>query len=466
MHSSANNLIYRLLLALVALAPLPLGGNRPWAWSLLAVLTGLLLAAWSALVLLRRCEAPVAPARLRTIYLLYAGALAWAAVQTSALVPVAWWHPLWSEAAVALGPPQATGMITLDPSLTITAIMRLLCYGGIFWLAVQLGREGSRAREGLVVMAIAGIAYAVYGLTVEFAGWETILWLKKWTYFGDLTSTFVNRNAYGAYAGLGGVCCVALFLQALKPPRSGQARGVSELAETVLVRGIPYLVAALVLGTAVLLSHSRAAFLCTGLALVVLIGSLVMSGVLRPRLALMLSVMVAMVGAVALIVSGDTTIKRLANTSPNQAGDGRAEVYALVTQAIGDAPWTGHGLGAFLPAFQMYRDTSLPEPEEWQYAHSVHLETAMDLGLPAAAALYGATALVLLTCVQGLRRRRRGHIYPATALAVATLLVAHGLVDFSLQMPAIAATLALLLGLGFAQSWSTRDTDRSSASGA
>lgn len=34
---------FRAGLALVILAPLPLGANRPWAWSLLALLVGLLL---------------------------------------------------------------------------------------------------------------------------------------------------------------------------------------------------------------------------------------------------------------------------------------------------------------------------------------------------------------------------------------------------------------------------------------
>ena len=463
MSLTANALIFRSLLALVLLAPLPLASNRPWAWSLLAALTGLLLGLWSLLVLSGRCGAPVAPVRLRAAFLLFGGALLWAWAQTSPLLPALLWHPLWSEAAAALGAGRAAGMVSVDPALTVNAILRMLCYGGIFWLAVQLGREGARAREGMVVVVVGCLAYAVYGLIVHFAGWETIVWLKKWTYIGDLTSTFVNRNAYGAYAGLGVVCSVALFLQALRPPRSGQERGAAELAETVLVRGAPYLIVALVLGTALLLSHSRAAFLCTGLALAVLMAALVASRVLRPRLALMLGAMVVAVGVVALAVSGDVTIKRLTETGSAQEGDGRADVYALVVQAIGDAPLTGHGLGAFLPAFQMYRDTTLPEPEEWQYAHNAHLEIAMDLGLPAALALYGAFTLILVACLRGVRLRRRNHIYPATALAAATLLIAHGMVDFSIQMPAVAATLALLLGLGYAQSWSSREGDAASS---
>ena len=64
--------------------------------------------------------------------------------------------------------------------------------------------------------------------------------------------------------------------------------------------------------------------------------------------------------------------------------------------------------------------------------------------------------------MRGLIVRRRDGIYPAAALGAATLLGAHGLVDFSAQMPAIAAMLAMILGIGYAQSWNTADRHRNS----
>ena len=466
MSSTVNTIVFRLLLALVLLAPLPLGSNRPWAWSLLAVAAALLAAAWSVLVLCGRSRAPVSPERLRAALVLFGAALGWALCQTVVVLPPPLWHPLWAEAAGALGINPAVGMISVDPAATLTAVMRLASYGLIFWLAVQLGRSRTRAREGVTAVAVAGLVYALYGIMVYFAGWEQILGLKKWAYVGDLTSTFVNRNAYGAYASLGMICCVALCVDALRPRRSEPQRRIGELAETVLVRASPFLVAALVLGTALLLSHSRGAFLCTGLALGVLMLIFTASKVLRPRLAILLTAAILTIGGVTLVTSGDVTVQRLSETgAPNSGDEDRPNAYRLTIRAILDAPWTGHGFGAFQPAFQPYRDTSLSSAVEWDYAHNVHLETAMDLGLPAALALYGALAVVVAGCFRGLRRRRRDHLYPATALAALTLLAAHGMVDFSLQMPAIAATLALLLGIGFAQSWSSREDSETSTGG-
>lgn len=459
MPSTANTWTFRLLLAVVLLAPLPLGSQRPWAWTLMAVLVGGVLAVWSLLVLTGRARAPVPMARLGGLALAFVPVLVWAFLQILTAMPESWWHPLWAEASAALGM-APEGRISLDPERTLTALMRLACHGGIFWLAVQLGRDRARAREALVAVAVGGTLYAIYGLVVYFSGWERILWLEKWAYRGDLTSTFVNRNVYGAYAGLGAVCCVALFAHALRPRHSGQELRAYDLVETVLVRALPFFLGAVILLTALLLSHSRGAFLSTGLALGVLMAALVAGRVTRPRLAAGLCAALLVAGLAVLALSGDVTVRRLADTVASENEESRADVYRLTGQAILDAPWTGNGLGAFTPAFRVYRDASLTTPVVWDFAHNVHLETAMDLGLPATLLLYGAVLGIVGSCARGLTRRRRDQVYPAVALSAAALLGVHGLVDFSVQIPAVAATLALLLGVGFAQSASSADHAR------
>jgi len=399
-------------------------------------------------------------------------------------VPIDWAHPLWSETARALAGPVAAGIsasvspagipasispagipasISIDPELTRTACLRLVSYGGVFWLAVQLGRDRSRARQALVAIAAAGTAYAIYGMIDHFAGWERLLWLDKWAYQGDLTATFVNRNAYGAYAGLGLLCCMGLFLHTLRPSSrtAPPRRAYYDLAETVLVRAMPFLIGAMIIGTALLLSHSRGAFLCTGLGLLVLMAAAVASRLIRPVTALIIGGLMVGIGLGILGLSGEVTVERLASTPTQAADDARNDLYRLTGDAIADAPLTGHGFGAFLPAFRMYRDTSLALPVVWDFAHNVHLEAAMDLGLPAVTLLYLSFAMILIRCLGGLMRRRRDHIYPAVALSAATLIGGHGMVDFSAQMPAVAATLALLLGIGFAQSWRSGDDSRS-----
>ena len=47
----ANNILFYLFLLVVILAPLPLGSNREWSWTLCAVLISTLTLAWSLLSL-------------------------------------------------------------------------------------------------------------------------------------------------------------------------------------------------------------------------------------------------------------------------------------------------------------------------------------------------------------------------------------------------------------------------------
>lgn len=458
---TASTLLFRLLLALVVLAPIPFAAQRPWAWSLLGVVIGLLLLLWGGLVVAGRVRAAMPMSRLWFPAVPFLLVLLWAVVQTSGLVPAGWRHPLWDEAARVLngGGGSVVGGISLDPSMTLTALLRLATYGGVFWLAVQLGRERARAREALVTLATAGIAYAVYGLVVHFGGWEYILWYPKWAYHGDVTATFVNRNAYGAYAGIGLLCCIALFVHGLRPTGTGDRRAF-DLAEAVLVRSLPYLAGGLVIGTALLLSHSRGAFLATGASLLVLIVALAKGRILPPGAAVPAVAALLVVGVTGVVISGDGTVDRLWRMNIDQ--EGRSDLMRQTLVAIGDAPWTGYGLGAFLPAFRLYRDSTLADSAVYDFAHNVHLELMMDLGLPGAAVFYAAVVAVVAVCAAGLVRRRRDQVHPAVALAAVTLLGLHGLVDFSAQMPAVGATLALLLGVGYAQSWNTVEHGRSS----
>lgn len=450
-----NTLVFRLLLALVVLAPLPLGANRPLAWTALAVGVGVLLCVWTALIAARRAHAPVPLARMAPAVILFGAAMLWAVVQALPGTPEAWHSPVWREAAAALATgsgtgPAVAGRIALDPGGVGRALMQMLAYAGIFYLAVQLGRDRSRAREGLVVVALAGVVYASYGLIVHFSGAERILWLEKWAYRGDLTSTFVNRNSYGSYAAVGMTCCAALFIHGMAAGR--RSRRAYQVAEAVLVRALPYLAAAVILGMAVLLTHSRAAMVAAGAGLLILVIALMRARIMPPRFGLLAVSALALAALTAFTLGGQGTVDRLAHSVTDQA---RLDLYRLAILAVNDAPLTGHGFGGYPATFPIYRDISLPQPENYLQAHNVHLELAQDLGLAALALLYGGIGWIVAVCAAGLTRRRRDHIYPAVAIAVTVLLAGHGLVDFSLQMPAIAATFALLLGLGFTHAFGT-----------
>jgi hypothetical protein len=123
----------------------------------------------------------------------------------------------------------------------------------------------------------------------------------------------------------------------------------------------------------------------------------------------------------------------------------RLAYYRTTWEAIWDRPLLGTGYGTYADAFRAYN-----HPGTGTYfldkAHNTYLQMIMELGWPAAAALYSGLALLVVSCLQG-----RSTVCTAVLASCSVLVAVHSLVDFSLEMPANAATYALLLGVGCAQ---------------
>jgi hypothetical protein len=80
----------------------------------------------------------------------------------------------------------------------------------------------------------------------------------------------------------------------------------------------------------------------------------------------------------------------------------------------------------------------------------------LELGVPAAALLAVAEAVLFPCCLTRARVRRRDTVYACVGVAATVIVVAHSAVAFSLQIPAVAATYALIVGIAVAQSWRSR----------
>lgn len=449
-------MIFWTLVGVVVLAPLPVAAVYPWTWSVMGCIVGLLLVTWGVRVALGRSAVTVGLRRTWLFLLLFAAAAGWAAAQAVPLTPPAWHHPLWRSASSALGVDVA-GAVSLDPFETGSALLRLLTYAGVFWLALQYCRERRRARQVFYALTVAGLAYAAYGLIIEFTGAEMILWYDKTSYRGSLTSTFVNRNSYATYAGLTLLCAtgllVKLFADRVDPHLPGKEK-LRILLETVSGRGSIFLVASAVIATALLLTHSRGGLMSTSIGLVALFLAAGATRAMKFRYTAALAFVVFAAGTVFFFVSGEVTAGRLAGTSIES--ETRAKVFELTSRAIGDAPLLGTGYGTFEDAFRMYRDETL-RFAYFDKAHNTYLENALELGLPAALGLFSAIGVLLVICLLGVRRRRRDAVYPCIGVAATVLVAAHSVVDFSLQIPAVAVTYSLLMGAACAQSWSSRE---------
>jgi O-antigen ligase len=427
-----------------------------WAWSTLTLIIGLLVLWWGGRVLRGR---EIAIARGRIIaaiavpFLLAAG---WAAFQASSFAAPQLHHPLWADAAAALRM-DVNSSITLDRFDTRSAFARLLAYGGIFWLAVHYARLPRHTELAVCVIAFAGTAYAVYGL-VEFFGSDRILGYEKTAYLGALTSTFINRNAYATFVGLTLLCTTVLLV---KPPGADGAprprhRAFSEALEAALtIRNGLLLSAWLFQCVALYLTGSRGGVVSSALGLVVFLAAVAMrAGPVSRQPGLVVTGCVALL--VVFLATGGGFAARMISAS-NTLGE-RENVYRITADLIMQRPFVGTGYGTFADVFRTERDASVTHV--YDKAHNVYLEDALELGIPGAALLAFAVGGAFFRCIAGSSGRNPGRVYACLGIGATVLVAVHGIVDFSPELPAVAATFALLLGAAVAQSGRSKPPSR------
>lgn len=442
--------IFWALLAVIAVAPAPLGSARPLAWEILGIAVALLLIAALAAANWDREEDArdlLVPAVLYFLVLGYA-------VLQCVPMPAAWSNPIWDIAREGLRQ-SLRGTIAVDPALALVYVFRLMSYAGIFVLAYLLGRDRNRAQAAVTLVTFAAAIYAAYGLVDYWTGNATILWMPKWAYGGDLTATFVNRNSFATYVGLALLACVTDIVGALEAVRvrGSKREQFAQMIEQAASRRWQ-LMSLFVLATALLLTHSRGGLLATLLGAVVLLLAVWASPSMKGFRFLAWGGLPLALVLTAFFMNGDETLARLAELDlPDTGGASRPEIFALTWQAMRDFFLLGTGLGSFASVFQIYRPESIQGVVD--LAHDDYLQNMLELGAPAALCLFAAIAWLVGLCVRGIWRRNRDAIFPALGFAATVLVASHALVDFSLQIPAVTATYMLLLGIAVAQSRSS-----------
>ncbi|WP_092780467.1 O-antigen ligase family protein [Rhodospira trueperi] len=402
------------LIAVLAWAPLPLGSNRPWSTALLMVMVFGLAATVSL-----RGSRPVWSPERRLALALFAGAFGWTLVQAAPGLGPA--QPHW-DALHSLTGQIPWRSLSITPWATADGGLRLAGYAAAAWLGAAALDNASERRAVILTLAGVGAVLAVYALIVQFSGSYTIWWWKKWIYQDVTTATFVNRNTYCIYAGIG----VAAALMAARCASRSTRRWVWRLAA-----GLGLLAA--------VLTESRWGLACVAAGLA---GLALLRPSPPPWRTMGIGVAVLTAAPVALVLAGQARF--FARFDPAFVlGDVRWDLYRVTLDAIRAAPWTGHGLGSFPVLYHQVRDETLSDVLVFQ-AHSVPLELAAELGLPAALAL--TAAFVLLVVEAARRARRDGDPLARLAAAAGIMAGLHGLLDFSMQTPALAVTVLVLLG--------------------
>lgn len=449
----------------LALVPLAFGGTPAWFTNLFAVYIGALTLAW-AIATSVRGVAPIpkppntsgmlVPAALMGIAILWCFAQAWIPS------PPGIANSAWSEAAMLLGTSDTHlghFAISVNPEASVAGATRLTGYCLVFLLCYQYAAVERRAARLIALIGAAGAIYALYGIGLQLSESRFVLWYERDFEPGNLSSTFPNRNAFANYAALCLMCgCALMYRRRLR--HEDLARGWRHATVAVslfyLRRSGWLIYAAAILFIAILMTHSRGGLIVTVLALAAF-GACTTGSALNRRLALAGALSIALVAAILFGIAGGDTSDRFAKIEA--ASTERMEIFRLTIAATGDRPLLGTGLGTFSDIFAAYRtETLLPRID---FAHNSYLENALEMGLPAAAAFYAALLILFARFVGSLRRNRQAHPYPALGISAMAIAFFHSLFDYADQFPAVAITLAAILGIAAARSF-----DRSDAGGA
>jgi O-antigen ligase len=449
----------------IAWVPYWYGSNDFLLWGINAVMFPGLAVAYEISILVRSERHPVALKELWIPATLLVAVVLWIVVQNASWTPASWQHPIWAMTADALEKP-VEGSVSVNRDMTTLALIRLITAASVFWLAVQLCRNVARAHWFISAIAAIGFCYAGYGFISFALASGPIGWFGRTPVRGFVTSTFFNHNHYATYAGIGliAICGLILRFYRNEVTIAGGSVGftIASIIEASARKGAFLLGGAFLIFVALLLTGSRGGIMATGLGLAVLgvlwFGQRYMEPAEKHKTTLSGAIFVVLaalvLGAVAISEFGDSFFGKIAEAGLGD--DNRMAVYAITLRSIFASPWLGYGYGTFPDVFPMFRDRSIDTSGIWEQAHNTYLEVFEGLGVIFGSMLVASVVLLIWRCLTGAVTRRKDAMVCCVATSAAFLVGVHVLVDFSLQMQAVALTLMAILGAGVAQSRSSR----------
>lgn len=460
--NSYERSLFYILVAVFVWAPLPIGSNSPWAWSMLeALMAGLALlwvyGYWRGWLGFSEAWRRAWIARwLLLVWLLY-GLMQMIPMPLSWLVVLS---PAAHEAHAALslisGTNVETGTLSLALEQTWISWLKSINYVLVFVLTLLLVRGRRRLQILLWAVVISGTFQATFGAVMTLSGLEWLLFQPKEHYLGAATGTFVNRNHFGGYLAMSlSLGMGLLIMDRGRDWSGGLKRKIKALLALLLSNKAILRLMLIIMMVGLVLSHSRMAniafFSALGMAAVMAVATRKIG--FWPVVVLFSSVLLVDVLIVGAWFGMEQVAARIEQTS--FVGESRDEVYRYAILVAEDFWRFGYGLGAFADVFPAYRgeDISL----FFRQAHNDYLELFLEAGMPGALILIG---MFLLHTVLAFRLLIFSYSRTAwaTALGASMAILAisiHSLVDFNLRIPANA----MLFSAALALLWVARSID-------
>ena len=445
-----------LLLALVVLAPIPLGSNRPWAWSMLEMGifgAGLLwLAGWA-----RGESSPGSAVRaawpaftLLALWLLFL-MLQWiplppALVRT--LSPRA--AELHAAADYLLGGSRSI-TLSVDPHASFVFWLKHCAYALGFALTLLLVRGRTRLAWLCGAIVAGGLLQAFYGSFMHLARIDVEVLGMPIHHAAQASGSFVNRNHLAGLLEMSLAVGIGLMVAQLEDrPRRSWHDFLQDTARLLLSGKAMLRLVLVIMVVALVMTRSRMGNTAFFASLLVAGASALVLSRHAPRGTVLL---IASLIAIDLALIGtwfgvERTVQRITETTVQNVED-RVDPSVYAVKILDDYPLFGTGGGTFYTAFTRYRGRDIPD--YYDHVHNDYVQTLTDTGI-IGGSLFGLLVLASFIAAVLAQARRRDPFTRGIAFGVVMGVIAigiHSTVDFNLQIPANTFLFMILLAMGW-----------------
>lgn len=435
---------FYIFLGILFLLPIPLGANRPWAWSFfqLAVFA---LTFYTTFKL--RSSKHIGVNSYMSMVLLW---LAFIAIATLQIIPlpqvlVDMFSPTSSELYRLAG--ADTFYLSVDHGQSLINLIKLLSLFCILILTMQLVNSEARIRLLLLTMVASGTFQALYGSL------EILLGATESLVFGlevseSATGTFVYRNHYANFLMLCLSAGIGLIVTSLEKDKMMSPKDkLRSLATTLLSSKaiIRICLAMMVIGLVMSRSRMGNTAFFASIAIIGLVALLLIRNRSNGLFIFVVSMFIIDLFIVSAYFGLARVKERLEQTSLAQ--ESRDEVIQDAFPIIQDFPLFGSGGGSFYSIFPSYQQ--LDVYAFYDHAHNDYLQFAIEFGV---AGVFVLLIILLFTMYKALRAmyKRKNSIFKGLSFAVAMAVLGmciHMTVDFPLQAFANASYFVVFIGL-------------------
>lgn len=348
-------------------------------------------------------------------------------------------HPLWAMLGDGAWPGSISPYRTLEGAVALLSVFAAYALGALL-------APDSKARDwaGRWLVGIA-IIYTFAGLYLFFA--------TPTSSGARLDVGVSSANAAAALFGVLALIAAALLVRAAR----GRLEGKIEMSLPSGWRWAGFALKApmssaamLLLFACLLLTASRGGLLATLAGFLIFAAAIATQSMkhVGARGGVLLAPIAIVAGAFALLFArgGEDVMQRFALAAEDL--EMRRALADAHWRFVMDRPLFGHGLNTYHEL-----NTLAATPENWRAlrapgsTHNIFIQVLEETGVVG----LGLWALMLATpifrAISRIARRRSGAEWAAAAFAATALLLLHGVVDFTLQVPAIAALYAFILGM-------------------